>query len=265
MPSSRRALIVAALLFAPSLLAAQSLWISPLTSRGDIDLEWTRPTFKNLNATETFRGIWIATGRFRVGQRGAVIVAVPRLVGGGFSSIGNPYIGYQASEGDGKSILSLGVRIPNISTGYSTEQMVAFIGDYDRAEEMLPQTLTIHAEGQGKVWRDSSGADVRVRAGFSIFHPTDTGSGSDNTLLFDYGIRFGRGFDRIAFGAGITGRYWASGSGGTFTDRNVTEGAVDLAWHGRVTPRVALRIPLTEPFKNAYSTALILGLEVALP
>lgn len=265
MPSSRCALLVASLLAVPALLPAQSIWISPLTGNADVDLEWTRPSFENNTGIGAFRGVWIATGRYHLGAHGALVVAVPRFTASGVSSFGNPYIGYQSAVDHGKSILSLGFRLPNISSGFTAEQDLALRADFDRFEEMLPKMLTIQAQAQGKVWQDSSGADVQARGGFTIFHPTDAASGNTNTFLFDYGIRFGRRFDQVDLGAGITGRYFMSGNGGTFNQRNATEGALDLAWHGPVTPRISFRIPVTETLKNEYKSVLTFGLEVPIP
>lgn len=265
MPSSRRALVVAALLALPASLSAQSIWTTPLAGRADIDLEWTHPHFEAPATTSTLSGVWIATGRYRVGKGGAVVVAIPRLVAEGSSSLGNPYLGYQASVENGRSVLNLGVRLPYASGGYAPEQDLALRTDFDRFEEMLPDILTIRAEAQGKVWQDSSGADVRARAGMSIFHPTGTGSTGDNTFLVDYGVRFGREFGKADLGVAMTGRYFMSGNGGGFNQRNATEADIELAWRGPVTPRASLRIPVTETLKSAYKTALTLGLEVPLP
>jgi len=265
MPSSRRALVAAILLALPASLPAQSIGITPLASKADVDLEWTRPSFEDNAGLGTFRGVWVASGRYRLGERGALVLAIPRLVGAGRASMGNPYVGYQASEGNGQSILNLGVRLPNVDVGYTPEQQIALYGDFDRFEEVLPHTLTIRAEAQGKVWQDSSGADVRARAGLAIFHPTGAGATGDNTFLVDYGVRFGREFGKFDLGAAMTGRYFMSGNGGGFNQRNATEADVELAWHGAVTPRAAFRIPVTETLKNAYKTALTLGLEVPLP
>lgn len=265
MTRTRCAAFLACLLATPRILPAQAIWISPLTSRAELGVEWTRPDFESNTGLGTFRGIWIASGRYRVGERGAVIVAVPRFVTSGSQSFGNPYVGYQSSLPDGNSSFSLGFRIPNVDAGFTPDQEMAFRGDFDRYEEMLPKYLTIHAEGQEKVWRDSAGADVRIRVGFTLFHPTEALSGNENSFFGDYGFRFGHRWPKVDLGLAVTGRWILSGNGGSVWDRNISQAAFDLGWHGRVEPRVAFRIPVSGNIKTLYKSAVTLGLTVPLP
>lgn len=256
----------AALLLVAAPVAAQSIWVSPLTSRGELGVEWTRPSFEDNTGLGNFRGVWIASGRYRVGEHGAIVGAIPRFVGGGFESTGNLYVGYQSWERDGGSIFNVGLRLPTASENGNVEQFVALAGDFDRYEQMAPKMLILHAEGQGKVWRDSAGAEVQVRAGFTLMHPTAGSPASENSFLFDYGVRFGHRWPRLELGAALTGRMiMTGGGGGNFLQRNVDQATAELIWHGRVTPHVGFRLPIDEQAKDLLKSAIIVGIELPLP
>lgn len=259
--SLRAALVILAGLV-PRLLAAQSLWIKPVPGKAEYDLEWTRPSFDNIGGLSAFRGVWVASARARAGDRAALIVAVPRLVGDDAGSFGNPYFGAQLYRPDGSAAFTLGLRVPTISTAPTSQRGVAFRGDFDRFEEAVPDYLTVTADGQFRAWHDSAGADVTVRAGFTLLHPTDQTFGATDQYYADYGVRFGHRWTRLEVGATVTGRYYMSGAGGTVNDRNLAQGAVELGWHGRVVPRVGFRLPITGNLKGLYKSAVTVGVSV---
>jgi hypothetical protein len=257
-------------LAASTTLSAQSLWPRPLASKGELDLEFVHPTFPD-GASITGARIWVLSGRMRVGERGRVVVALPYLEGrssGGFSGSstnGDPYIGYESTDSTGKSTIVLGLRLPWAGTTASAPEEAALLGDYDRFEEAFPKTITLHFEGQGEVWRGTDGADVRIRAGSTLLHATEGGSGADaNTFLFDYGIRFGRPAGPVELGLALTGRLYLSGSGGNIAQRSTHQATFELAGHGRIAPRVGIRVPIDEPLKSAYDRAIILGVRAAI-
>lgn len=248
------------------ILAAQSLWSTPFSGKGEIGLEWTRPSFEINDGLGDFRGVWIATGRFRVGQHGALVFAVPYLKAGDEAIVGNPYVGYEQAEQEGRSTLIAGIRFPHAEASFGMAQSLAFRGDYDRLEEALPNALTLRVEGQTEAWRDQGGADVRVRGGLSILHNTDPAAGADATEYFlDYGVRFGRTWTKLDLGLAFTGRWFLSANGGTFSTNTTGQATADLKWHGKVAPMVGFRLPVDEPLKTVYKSALIFGLTVALP
>ncbi|HET7042329.1 MAG TPA: hypothetical protein VFI13_09930, partial [Gemmatimonadales bacterium] len=90
-----RAVLIVLTLLSPRLVAAQALWVTPVTGKADLDVEWTRPTFDNISGLSEFRGVWVASARARLGEKGALIVAVPRFVGSEDDGFGNPYFGAQ--------------------------------------------------------------------------------------------------------------------------------------------------------------------------
>lgn len=264
MPSSRWALPTAVALAAPALLSAQSIWITPLTTRGELGFEWVRPSFDDNTGLGNTRGVWIGSGRVRLSEGRAIVIAVPRLVGGGTSEFGAPYLGFQATGGADHSAFLLGARYSNSQASFGPDRSVALAADWDRFEQVAQKELIVHAEGQGQVWHDSAGADVTVRVGFTLFHPTESGSGTENSFVGDYGFRFGHRWTKLEAGAAVTGRFLLSGAYGSVTDRNTDQGAFDLAWHGKVAPRVSFRFPITGNLKSVYKYALTFGVEVPI-
>ncbi|MEO6066769.1 MAG: hypothetical protein ABIQ41_02165, partial [Gemmatimonadales bacterium] len=139
----RSAILLSLFAAGPShILAAQSLWSTPFSGKGEIGLEWTRPSFEVNDGLGDFRGVWIATGRFRVGQHGALVFAIPRLKAADDMVIGNPYLGYEQTEQEGRSTLIAGIRFPHAEASFGPAENLAFRGDWDRFEEALPRTLT---------------------------------------------------------------------------------------------------------------------------
>ena len=263
------ALLVLSLLAAP-VLAAQELWPRPLPGRGEVSLDWVRPSFEDETGLGFTRGVWTATGRFRVDSRGRLVVAVPYLttgasdVGGGSATFGNPYLGYESADSAGKSIFIVGLRLPAAGSSEWAPEEMAFIGDYDRFEQALPKRLAVHAEGQAEAFRGDDGATVRYRLGATFLHYTGEAAGNANDFLFDYGLRFGRDEGDVAFGLSVTGRFFLSGgAGGSLAQRTTHQAGFDVAWQGPIRPRVALRIPLDAPLKGGgYRYEVTVGLTV---
>ncbi|MBW8772336.1 MAG: hypothetical protein JF590_03445 [Gemmatimonadetes bacterium] len=264
--------VAALALVATAPAAAQSLWPRPLTSASELDLEWVRPTFPNESGLDGGRGVWILSGRTKVGERGRIVVAVPylRAAGSGTgtgsgATFGDPYLGYESTDSTGKSTFVVGVRLPMAGTSESFSEEVAFLGDYDRFEESFPKTLTLHAEGQGEVWRDAEGADVRIRGGTTLLHSTEGSySAQANSFTFDYGVRFGRPLGPLDLGLALTGRMLLSGSGGNIAQRSTHQATFELAGHGRIAPRIGVRVPVDEPLKSSFDRAIMIGVRVQL-
>ncbi len=268
-----RPLLLAVLMVgSASSLAAQSLWPRPLPSAGELDLEWVRPTFPNESGLGDTRGIWVLSGRTKIGARGRLVIAVPYLrtagPGTGFgagSTLGDPYIGYESTDSTGKSTFVVGLRLPMAGTNEFLSEQIAFVGDYDRFEESFPKTVTLHFEGQSQVWHDAEGADVRIRAGSTLLHLTDGAySAQANTFTFDYGVRFGRYVGPIDLGLALTGRMILSGSGGSIGQRSTHQASIELAGHGRIAPRIGFRIPIDEPLKSSFDRAITIGVRAAI-
>ena len=254
-----------------STVSAQSLWPRPLASKAELDLEWVRPSFPNGSGLSSTRGVWVLSGRTKVGERARIVFALPylRAAGSGYwagSTIGNPYIGYESDDTTGKSIFVVGLRLPIAAAGDYQAEQVALLGDYDRFEEGTPESLILHAEGQGVVWRDAQGADVRIRGGTTLFHST-AGGGSPaaaNSFTFDYGVHFGRPVGPLDLGLGVTGRMLLSGSGGNIAQRSTHQAAFELSGRGRIAPRLGVRIPIDEPLKSVYDRAITVGVRLQL-
>ena len=269
-----RSLFLAALVLGTATsLAAQSLWPRPLTSAAELDLEWVRPTFPNESGLGATRGVWVLSGRTKVGARGRLVIAVPYLrsagPGTGYgagSTLGDPYFGYESTDSTGKSTLVVGLRVPMAGTNQFLSEQIAFVGDYDRFEESFPKTLTLHFEGQSEVWRDEAGADVRIRAGATLLHSTGAYSSSydANSFLLDYGVRFGRPAGPVDLGLALTGRIILSGSGGNIGDRSTHQGTIELSGRGRIAPRIGLRIPIDEPLKSSFDQAITVGVRATI-
>jgi len=85
-----RKLLFAALLVSTSTpLAAQSLWPRPLASKGELDLEWVRPSFPNESGLSSTRGVWVLSGRTKVGERGRLVIAIQYIRAGSGTGFGS--------------------------------------------------------------------------------------------------------------------------------------------------------------------------------
>lgn len=257
--------LVIALVAGPRALAAQTLWPTLSGTRAELGVEWTRIDLGNSSGSVVGQTgtILIAEGRYRFAPGRSLVVALPRLMADHGAMLGNPYIGVQQEDSSGSSLFIVGVRIPYADDGYAPPEVAAWRGDFNRFEQAVPNVATVHAEGQGRVWKDSGGADVRVRAGMTLLHNNQVQGADANTFLFDYGVRFGRGFGKFAATAALTGRFILSGDVGGVAERNLPHGELGLAWHGPLVASLGYRVPLTQQTKALYHSAWVAG--VTLP
>ncbi len=262
-------LVALALSGAPSAARAQSLWPDSLRGRGEIGIEWVRPTFEN--GDDSFsgtRGVWILSGRVHATSRLNLVAALPRLVAtddDNGATMGNPYFGVEFLKEDGRPEFSFGTRIDMVGNTSSGAPLVGAFGDFDRLEAASTHNFILTATGYHEPYRSADGAYARLRFGATLFHPTGDGFGAENEMYFNYGIRIGRDAPSLRFSAELTGRWLLSSNGASFAEASVHQGAGMASFlSGQVRPYVGYRMPIDQNLKDVLDHALIFGVTMGV-
>lgn len=263
------ALIALALVATPATGRAQSLWPDSLRGRGEIGLEWVRPTFKSGDdAFSGTRGIWILSGRVRATPRLNIVVALPRLVatdGDNGATMGNPYFGVEFLKEDGRPEFSFGTRIDMVGNTVSDAPQVGAFGDFDRFEAATTHAVVLTATGYHEPFRSDDGAFARIRFGATLLHPTGQGFGAENDMYLNYGVRIGRDTPALRLSAEVTGRWLLSANGANLAQATVHQGALAASFlHGPLQPYVGFRVPLDEDLKGVLRYALTFGVTMGI-
>lgn len=265
MPSLRWVALAACLL--PSVGAAQSLWPRRLAGKGEIGVEWVRPTFDNNDEQfGTSRGVWIFDARVKAGKRINVIAALPHLTAAtgaeGDATMGNILLGVEFTDTTGQPEFTIGLRRGNTSSSSFDPIGIAFLGDYDRLEEAATTGWILNTVGHVRPWRGEDGGFAELRFGVTGMFNRDGGV-SSTSMLLDYGIRIGRETNTFAFGTGLTGRWPLSGASGGTVRSAVHQVFADASYtKGIVQPLVGVRLPFDEDLGEVLEYALTFGLRV---
>ena len=255
--------------FLPVAGEAQSLWPRPLEGRGEVGLEWVRPTLATDDADFGFaRGVWIVDGRLKVGRRIHLIAAIPWIEvagGSGASGFGNPMVGLEFTDTTGRPEFTLGLR-----RGFAGDEgwddgnvEIGALGDLDRLEQVFPEGLVIEGVGHVQPWTGSDGTTAELRFGGTVVVVRNQ-YGGGGTLFLKYGLRLGHDFPRARVGFGLTG-LWLVPTGdvsGSTVDQLFGEIA---AREGTVRPSLAVRIPFDDGLGEFLDYALTFGVRVILP
>jgi hypothetical protein len=254
--------------FLPVAGEAQSLWPRPLEGRGEVGLEWVRPTFADDADFGFARGVWIVDGRLKVGKRIRLIAAVPWIaVGGdsGGSTFGNPMIGVEFTDTAGAPEFTLALR-----RGFGDDEAweegaleVGGYGDLDRIEQVFPEGLIIEGVGHSRPWTGEDGTNLALRfGGTGVIIRNQYGGGG--TLFLKYGFRLGHDTERVGIGVGLTGLWLVptGGEAGSTVDQLFAEVAGRA---GQVRPSLAVRIPFDDGLGEILDYALTFGVRVILP
>ncbi len=227
---------------------AQPTWVeSPsgydesVTSRPQVSLQWTRPSFDSNDlagevSTSTLTSRLVVAGQYPISPRTRLVADLPighfgiddedagEADGTSSTEVGNPYLGVHTRYGDGSSLAEgwaagAGVRLPLASMPDEAETPEEFrqglvdllalltssISDLSRVEAFLPDTFTARGYG-GYTARSGEGLAGRLRTGLSLLVPTENGDERDNIVLFDYGGRAWYDGDPLRVGFGLGGR-----------------------------------------------------------
>lgn len=257
------------LLAAPGLARAQSLWPDSLRGRGEIGMEWVRPTFKS--GDDTFsgtRGVWILGGRVRATDRLNIVAALPRLVAtdaDGGATMGNPYVGIEFLKPDHTPEFSVGFRLLMANNAFSPARGVGFYGDFDRFESTITKALVLTAAGYHQAYRSDDGAYARIRFGATFYHPSESGFSAENEMYFNYGVRVGRDAPDVRLSAEVTGRWWLNSGGASLAQATTHQGTLTASFlHGPVQPYVGIRAPVDEDLKGVLRYALTFGVVLGI-
>lgn len=250
-------------------LSAQALWPRPLEGKGELGLEWVRPTLATDDGDYGFgRGIWILDGRLRLKPRLSLVAAIPWIEAsggdGGESDLGNVMLGLQFNDTVGRPEFTLGLRHGGAGESYYDSGIydVGVAADIDRIEQVFPQGLMIEGVGyiRPKPGEDGTRAEIRLGA-TGVIVGNETGGGG--TFFIKYGLRVAHAFKPVDVGLGLTGIWLiANGFGPQST---IDQAFVDLtALKGRVRPSLAFRLPLDQYLDDQIDFAVNVGVRIPL-
>ena len=245
-------LVLSLVLLFPGAALAQDLW-PEARSEPTLDLEWVRPRVDNADFT-ALAGFWRLTAAIPVDDKSRVVVVLPYTVAASdaafspdeTSAIGNIYVGAQIGSPGSTLTGHIGAYLPTAPDAAGDPAILGFIGDFDRLEAYLPNTLAMRAGLQYRQ-RDPGGIVYGFRFGGSGVAPTGGGGGTAE-LLLDYGLLFGVEQPRVRITGTLDGRLFATAGGElNLADRTVNQAGVELALLGwRVEPRLMVRVPMDE-------------------
>lgn len=238
--------------FPRSPAAAQDLWPEP-RREPTVDFEWVRPRVDGADLT-ALAGFWRLTAAIPVDDKARVVVVLPYTVAesdaafaqGETSAIGNIYLGAEIGSPGSPLTGHLGAYLPTAAEAGGDPAVLGFLGDFDRLEAYLPNSLAMRGGLQYRQ-RDPGGIVYGFRFGGSGIAPTGGGGGSAE-LLLDYGLIFGVEQERLRITGTLDGRLFATvGGQANLGDRTVNQAGVELVLLGwRVEPRVVVRVPMDE-------------------
>lgn len=178
--------------------------------------------------------------------------------------LGNPYVGVEFVGVDGFEA-GVGLRIPLGSEGGdlgSVGAIFAALADFDRFEAWIEKTAAFKGR-VGYCSRSPTGFQGCGGVGMMAYKPRFNDANSETEVFADYRFNAAYREARLAVGAEFTGRYFVSASGAEVGQRTFHQLAFGMgAGLGRVWPTLAIRIPLDDNLKAAFSTVLELGVVV---
>ena len=262
--------VVLALL--PVTAAAQTIWTSSERTT-NLTLEWLRPDFEEGDDVSFFTSGLFLSGRLAVSDKLNLVADLPFAYydaevssGGGNESdatIGNPYLGLEVGRVDSPIWGELGLRVPlapsdNLAVGSG------FYSDYDRCEAFMPDILSFVGIANYQ-YRHDTGFSMRLRGGPLVLVDTDEAlADSDSEVYAIYSLQGWYDTARMRFGAGFTGRLWASESDLDFKERSVHHLGLAMAGKFRgVEPGLHFRLPLDEDLTDYMN--YVFGINVTVP
>jgi len=244
------AVLASALLQVPA--AAQDLWPEP-RREATVDFEWVRPRIEGTDLG-TLAGLYRLSVAVPVDAKARLVVVVPYTVADIESpfaeaedaALGNIYVGAEIGPPGGTLTGQLGAYLPTAAEDAGDPAALGFLGDFDRLEAYLPNTLAMRGGVQYRR-TDPGGVLYGFRFGGSGIAPTG-GGGRSAELIIDYGLIFGVQTGWLRLAATVDGRFGATAGAsiplGDLTVHQAGLEAVLLGW--RVEPRLIVRVPMDE-------------------
>ncbi len=254
----------------PLSAAAQTLWTSP-DQGSNLALEWLRPEFDEGDDLSFFTSGLFLSGRAMLSDNVALVADLPFAFvdadfefGGSESDVtmGNPLLGLEVQRGS--FWLDTGLRVP-LAPSDNAAVWYGFWSDYDRCEAFMPDVLSAFGAINYQFRRPDSHFSMRLRGGPLMLVETEEDVLEDNTEFFAiYSLQGWYDTPKMRFGAGFTGRLWATESDLDFGERSAHSLGLTLAGKfGGVEPGLHFRLPLDEDVDEVMDYSI--GLNVTVP
>lgn len=249
--------------------------------RGSLVLELNCPHFLGSDLSLTTVGAF-ATARIPMSDRVLFVVDVPyartairesALPGHFFrpiyeesgSTVGNIYLGVEFPSEAGTTV-DVGVRFNTISDQEDRAARIGQAADLTRPaafERGLGVALSLAVAGRT---RHSSGLETTMLIGPYVFVPAGQCGGDLPIGLLQYGGSFGVAAQKMTIRAGLTGLMAATVSGGSFAERTIHHGGLNISFHtGAWRPGAGIRVRLDDvPYSRGQDYTLGLNLVYAL-
>ena len=271
---------VLALLWAPTGVAnAQPFWIP----RGDegkhaVLLEFLRPSIEDVDRS-FLSATYFLSGRFAISPNLHLVGELPYAnykatfegtdINGNAitieesgSTVGNPYLGIEASASGSPIFAELGVRIPVVDENEPEASIIGYVSDVTRADAaFLPKAVFVQGAFNVREVTDSN-MEYRVRLSPVLLISTDDSFYSDGAELFGvYAWSIGYHGRILRVGTGLSGRFLLTEDSGNLGERSLNQ--LDLhadigSWSLR--PGVDLHLPLGS---LAEAVPIVLGASVS--
>jgi hypothetical protein len=238
-------------------LRAQSIWLEPHGDR-NLYLEYLNPRFPEAEDDLLTSSIFLSA-RYRVGDKVVLVGELPfSTVKDSDNAVGNPYVGVEFGESDGRGFAELGVRLP-FSPEDNVAAIVGALTDYvDRFEAFIPDAFAVVGAGNYR-YKSAGGFSLRLRGAPLLLVPT--GDGGDTELFLLYSVQAWYEGPTIATGGGFNGRAIITQGDLDLGERTVNQLTlmVNLSF-GRWQPGAQLRLPLDDELTDFVDMVLSLSL-----
>ena len=266
------ALFILAALFAALPAGAQSIFLEPNTGPS-LHLEALRPSVGSLDFS-FFSYSFYLSGRIRAGETTQLRFEVPYasykledsiFTATGRSSFGNPYVGAEFGPRDRGVQGEVGIRLPVMSDNAEAAGFGLLADPVERMEAYLDDILPVYA-GLSYRHRSAGGFAMMLRAVPVAWIYTGDGS-ADSELFVLHSAQAWYEAEKVALGAGLSGRFLVTGDGADLGERTLYElgffANFDL---GTFRPGLQVRFPLdadlTDDLRLDPWYSISLGLEL---
>lgn len=257
--------------------SAQRLWLPADTTR-NIGFEVGKGFFKSTSYQPHIDAASFTVtvqGRVPVNAKVAVTAALPfaRIsqsftdvnfspVPGDQTAFGNPWLGVEVAA-EPELVLEAGFRPGIASRDKDAALGLGVYDDFDRFEAWVPDFSSARAMAHiGRV--PDQGAFVTGIFGGTVFFP-GSNVGGNPKIYANYGVRGGFSSGGVLGSVTFTGRYYISGTGGTFADRSIHQLGFSLERaRGAFRPNASVRVFLKEAIRSEVSPVVTLGASFVL-
>lgn len=241
--------------------AAQTHWLHP-GEGNNVTLQAFKPKFSGEMGLSTLTSVLFLSSETKIGETIDLVVDVPLVnvdydesfpyAGDNETLIGNPYIGLEArlNERDAATttIGRVGVRPPLAPDDKWEASFIGFLTCPYRLEALVPDLWSFTFGGGFGIEQDSG---FRLKSNVDAVILVPTRDGADTEIYLNYNLTAWLRASDLKFGAGVGGRWHASGGDPDFGESSLHQlgfaGVVDL---GVVQPGLHLRVPLDDDLSD---------------